>query len=127
VAKEAVLARILTRPVSEDEGIKAGRMFQGLCWGKDLTVRIHGTDDNGKIATAILTEPGETVNEKLTSAGLARVAKGTAVVDMTGRMVDGTAVLKLAADLNVAQEVARKTRSGMWCNGDIGDEDPDEI
>jgi staphylococcal nuclease domain-containing protein 1 len=127
VAKEAVLALTLTRPVSEDEGTEAGRMFQGLCWGKDLTVRIHGTDDNGKVATAILTETGETVNEKLVSAGLARVAKDTDVVGMTGRMVDGTAVLKLAADLNVAQEVARKTRSGMWRYGDIGDEDPDEI
>ena len=127
VAKEAVLALTVTRPVSEDEGVEAGRMFQELCWGKDLTVRIHGTDDNGKVATAILTETGETVNERLISAGLARAAKDTAVVDMTGRMVDGTAVLKLAADLSVAQEVARKTRSGMWRYGDIGDEDPDKM
>jgi staphylococcal nuclease domain-containing protein 1 len=123
VAKEACLAFTLTRPISDDNGVDAARTFQGLCWGKDLPTRIHGKDDSGKIVTAILTESGETVNEQLISAGLARVANGPAVQSIMGRMVDGTAVLKLAADLNVAQEVARKSRSGMWRYGDIGDDD----
>jgi staphylococcal nuclease domain-containing protein 1 len=123
VAKEATLAFTLTRPLSDEHGVDAARMFQGLCWGKDLTVRIHGTDESGKVATAILVESGETVNEQLISAGLATVVKGPAVATMAARMVDSSAVLKLAADLNVAQEVARKSRAGMWRYGDIGDDD----
>jgi hypothetical protein len=31
--------------------------------------------------------------------------------------------LKLAAELNVAHEVSRKSRAGMWRYGDIGDDD----
>jgi hypothetical protein len=34
-------------------------------------------------------------------------------------MVDGNAVVKLAAALQVAQEVARKTRSRMWHYEDV--------
>jgi endonuclease YncB( thermonuclease family) len=41
------------------------------------------------------------------------------------RMADGSAILELAAKLNVAQETARKTRSGMWRYGDIPDDDED--
>jgi len=41
-------------------------------------------------------------------------------------MVDGSSVIKLAADLNVAQEGARNSRTGMWRYGDIGDDDEEE-
>ena len=127
VAKEATLALTITRPVQDDAGLEAARMFQGLCWGKDLTARIHGTDDSGKIAAAILSEAGETINEQLVSAGLARASKPIEVDRMASRMVDGNSVVKLAAELNVAQEAARKSRSGMWRYGDIGDDEDDDM
>lgn len=128
VAKEATLALTLTRPLSDESGLDAARMFQSKCWGKDLAARIHGTDDNGKVAVAIVSSSpeGETVNEQMIYAGLARVAKDYAVESMASRMLDPTAVKKLGADLKVAQEAARKSRSGMWRYGDIGDDDDEE-
>lgn len=127
VAKEGTLALTLTRPLSDENGMDAARMFQAECWGKDLAVHTHGTDDNGRVAVAVVTDSGETVNEKIISAGLARVAKGPVVTSMAARMLDSTQLLKLAADLNVAQEAARRSRSGMWRYGDIPDEDDEEI
>jgi staphylococcal nuclease domain-containing protein 1 len=114
VAKEASLSLTLARPLSDDYGVDAARLFQSLCWGKDLTARICGSDENGYIATAIVADSGETVNEKLVSAGLARVAK---------RAFGGPGVLQLHKDLKASQEVARKSRAGMWRYGDIGDDD----
>lgn len=123
VAKEACLALTLTRSISDEYGLEAARTFQALCWGKDVAARILGHDETGKVATVILTDSEETVNEKLISAGLARVAKPASAARYARNMANGSSVLKLAADLNVAQEVARKSRSGMWCYGDIGDDD----
>jgi staphylococcal nuclease domain-containing protein 1 len=125
VAKEATLALTLTRPLTDEYGMDAARMFQAECWGKDLSIHVHGTDENGKVAVAVVTDSGETVNEKMISAGLARVATGPDVANMAARMSDNTQVLKIAADLNVAQEAARRSRSGMWQYGDIPDEDED--
>eukprot|EP00538_Stauroneis_constricta_P000336 CAMPEP_0119573206 /NCGR_PEP_ID=MMETSP1352-20130426/45005_1 /TAXON_ID=265584 /ORGANISM="Stauroneis constricta, Strain CCMP1120" /LENGTH=958 /DNA_ID=CAMNT_0007622893 /DNA_START=199 /DNA_END=3075 /DNA_ORIENTATION=- len=125
VAKEAVLALVVTRPLSSDEGVEAARMFQSLCWGMNVTAKIHGTDDNGKMALNLLSSSGESVGEQLVSSGFAMPAKAAAVQSMSSRMVDGTAVLKLAAELEVAKESARKTRSGMWRYGDVGDDDDD--
>lgn len=127
VAKEAILALTLARPLSDDYGADAARMFQSLCWGKDLAARIHGTDEVGRIAIAIVMDSGETVNSKLVSAGLARVAKASVAKTMASRVVDGSNVLKLAAELNVAQDGARRSRAGMWRYGDIGDDDDEEV
>jgi staphylococcal nuclease domain-containing protein 1 len=127
VATEATLALTMTRPLSDENGLDAARMFQTLCWGKDLSARILGTDETGKVNVIISTDSDETVNEKLVSAGLARVPKPFVVNTLARRMVDGSAVVKLAAELNVGQETARKTRSGMWRYGDIGDDDDEEI
>lgn len=126
VAKEAVLALTLVRPIENEYGMDAARAFQSSCWGKELSVRIHGSDDNGKIAVVILTDSDATVNEQLVSSGLARVAKPAAAEATAARMMDGSAVVKLAADLNVAQEAARKSRAGMWRYGDIGDDDDED-
>jgi staphylococcal nuclease domain-containing protein 1 len=102
-------------------------MFQTLCWGRDLPARILGKDDSGKVNVVVSTDSDESVNDKLVSAGLARVPKAFVVNTFARRMVDGSAVVKLAAELNVAQETARKSRSGMWRYGDIGDDDDEEI
>jgi len=126
VAKEAMLALTLTRSLDSDEGVDAARMLQQLAWGKDLTCIMYGHDNNGKLAIG-LNDPsgGDTINEELISAGLARVAKQEAVNSLAGRVVDRNPILDLSATLNVAQERARKTRSGMWRYGDVGDEDDD--
>lgn len=126
VAKEATLALTISRPLTDDFGLECARKFQSLCWGKDLKVCTTGRDEAGKMAVIIFSDSGESVNEQLISAGLARVAKPAVVQALSANMVDGSAVIKLAADLNVAQESARKSRSGMWRYGDIGDEDEDE-
>uniref|UniRef100_A0A7S1V294 TNase-like domain-containing protein n=1 Tax=Grammatophora oceanica TaxID=210454 RepID=A0A7S1V294_9STRA len=124
VAKEATLALTITRPVEEDEGLEAAHMLQSMAWGKDMTARVYGTVE-GKMAVSLLDGDKKSVNETLVSDGLARVAKKAAVDALVSRMVDGNSVVKLAAELNVAQEAARKTRSGMWRYGDVGDDDDD--
>jgi staphylococcal nuclease domain-containing protein 1 len=126
-AREATLALTVTRPVEDDEGVEAAQILQDLAWGKDLTARIHATDDTGKLVVTLLTNGGgSSVNEELIAAGFARVAKPSVIEALVSRMVDGQSVIKLAADLNVAQESARKSRVGIWRYGDIGDED-DEL
>ena len=126
VAKEAVLALTITRPLGTDEGMDAARMLQSLCWGKDLSAHPFAPDESGKLAVT-LTEDGseETINAQLISDGLARVAKPSSADALAASMVDGNSILKLAADLNVAQEAARKSRSGMWRYGDVDEDDED--
>ena len=126
VAKEATLALTLSRPLSDEYGMECARTLQSLCWGKTLQIRTSGRDESGKIAVTIVTESNESVNEQLISAGLARIAKPAAVQALAANMINGSSVIKLAADLNVAQEVARKSRTGMWRYGDIGDDDEDD-
>lgn len=128
VAKEAVLALTVTRPVDSDAGIDAARMLQAVCWGKDLTLQTFAPDDNGKMVVAVFTEESaEAVNAQLISEGLARVGNKAAADAMASRMIDSNAAVKLVAELNVAEETARRTRSGMWRYGDVGDEDPDDL
>jgi staphylococcal nuclease domain-containing protein 1 len=128
VAKEAVLALTNTRPLSTDEGFDAARYVQKSCWGVDLSATIFAPDDSGKLAVSLcLLGQDESVNVKLVSEGLARVANHSSVEGLAGKMADPGSVLELAAELNVAQEAARKTRSGMWRYGDIGDDDPDDL
>lgn len=128
VAKEAVLALTVTRPLSTDEGVDAARFFQSLCWGKNLIARVLAPDDSGKVAVALqLPDQEDTVNAQLVAEGLARAAKQANVDILAARMADSSPVVKLAAELQVAQDSARKSRCGMWRYGDIGDDDPDEI
>jgi len=125
VARDAELALTLTRPISDDEGLEAARMLQKLAWGKELTATKY-CDVEGKAQVTLkdpAAEGAPSMNEQLVSAGLARVAKQPAVDVVTNRMVNGNEVTELAAELNVAQDAARKSRAGMWRYGDIGDED----
>jgi staphylococcal nuclease domain-containing protein 1 len=124
VAKEATLFLTLTRPLNDEYGLDAAHLLQSSCWGKDLSARIYGKDETGKDIVVIEDSDG-TVNQNLVSAGLARVAKPYVAKSFAARMKDGSAVLKLAADLNVAQESARKSHAGMWRYGDVGDDDED--
>ena len=131
VAREAVLALTTTRPIDSDYGIDAARMLQKVCWGKDLVIRtLAPNDDNGKMAvTVTVLGSDESVNSLLISEGLARVGKPTSIESLASRMATACTitVTKLGNDLSVAEQVARKSRCGMWRYGDIGDEDPDEL
>jgi staphylococcal nuclease domain-containing protein 1 len=127
VAKEAVLALTNTRPLDTDEGLEAARYFQRTCWGKDLIAHIFAPDDGGKLAVSLtLVGQDEPINVQLVSEGLARVPTSTAVENLASRMANTNAVMSLAAALNVAQEAARNSRSGIWRYGDIGEDDPDD-
>lgn len=125
VAKEAKLALTVTRSLEDDEGIDAARMFQSMAWGKDLSARIHCEAD-GVLALTLM--DGDTnLNEALVSNGLARVAKQAEVDLLSSKMIDSNSVVALAAELNVAQEAARKSRTGIWRYGDIGDDDDHDM
>lgn len=128
VAHEAILALVVTRPLSTDEGVDAARFLNSMCWEKDLVVRTIAPDENGKMTIA-LSQPGTdgTINAQLISEGLARVAPKKVVDTISYRTVDNNYIVSLAADMNVAQEIARKSRLGMWRYGDIGDDDPNEL
>jgi len=128
VAKEVVLALTVTRSLETDEGVNAARMLQAECWGKDLSILKFAPDENGKMAVAVTPDGAdESINVQLVTDGLARAGKQTAVDLLTSRLVDSNSLVKLAADLKVAEEAARRSRSGMWRYGDVGDEDPDEL
>lgn len=125
VAHEAQLALTLTRPLDDDEGLEAARLLQRLAWGKELTAQKF-CDVEGKAQVTLKATDSPSINEQLVSAGLARVAKQLAVDTFVARMADKNTVLELVAELNVAQDAARKERSGMWRYGDVGDEDDEE-
>ena len=128
VAKEAVLALTVCRSLNTDEGVDAARWLQGSCWGKDVTIRLLGPDpDTGKMAATLEETTGTLVNAELIGAGLARVAKSPAVEALAARMVDGSVISQLAGQLQEMEQVARKSRSGMWRYGDVGDDDEDGI
>jgi staphylococcal nuclease domain-containing protein 1 len=123
IAKEAVLALVTTRSLDTDEGVDAARFLQSACWGQDVTAQLLAVDE-GKAAVVLMSsDPSESVNAAMIGAGLARMAKPAAVDALSARMADSNAVVKLAADLNVSLEAARRSRSGMWRYGDVGDDD----
>lgn len=127
-AKEAVLALTLTRPLDSDEGVDAARMLQNLAWGKDVLCTMFGSDDNGKLAVSLNElSGGDSFNEQLVAAGLARVAKQHAARILSRNVADGGTITNLFETLNSAQEGARKSRLGMWRYGDVGDEDEAEF
>lgn len=128
IAKEAVLALTSTRSIDSDEGMVAAQTLQSLCWGKDVSIRTFAIDENGKMAVSVSLEGSEdTVNSQLVAEGLARAGKKSSEDVLFARMSDSSSIVNLAADLNAAQEAARKSRCGMWRYGDVGDDDPTEL
>lgn len=127
-AKEAVLVLTKVRPLEDDDGIDAARMFQGTAWGKDLKARFHGEAD-GKVLVTLYDPADEStsINEKLTSDGLALLVKGEALYSVMDKAGKNDSLAKLMKDLKSAQEKARKSRKGIWIYGEIGDDDPETI
>lgn len=126
VAKEGVLALTKVRPLEEDDGLDAARMFQGAAWGKDLKALLHGETDGQVIITLYESDTDSpSINEKLTSEGLARLGRRDETYAVLDRMGNSDSLAKLMKDLKAAQEKARKTRKGMWIYGEIPEEDED--
>jgi len=134
VAKEATLALVHVRGLDDEDGIQAARFLQRTAWGKELTLIKH-CDLEGKAIVTLYDkkvlegrkDDAKSINEEMVAAGYGRAAKQSEVNALVASMVNGNSIVKLAAGLSVAQDEARKTRSGMWRYGDIGDEDPDDI
>eukprot|EP00559_Dactyliosolen_fragilissimus_P001205 CAMPEP_0184865336 /NCGR_PEP_ID=MMETSP0580-20130426/17746_1 /TAXON_ID=1118495 /ORGANISM="Dactyliosolen fragilissimus" /LENGTH=944 /DNA_ID=CAMNT_0027364493 /DNA_START=76 /DNA_END=2910 /DNA_ORIENTATION=+ len=127
IAKEAVLALTRTRGLEDDEGLEAARYLQRAAWGRQLTAKIF-CETEGKLVVALF-DPNDSsvsINEQMISEGLALTSKQGQVGVLSAKMLNSNNLMKLAADLNVAQEAARKTRLGMWRYGDIGDDDDEE-
>jgi len=125
VAKEALLALTEVRPLDDDEGHDAAVMLQKLAWGKDMSAHIF-CEVEGKVNVALYDpdeEGSKSVNEHIVSEGLGRASKQDKVNSLKYKMSDSSDLLALAAALNAAQEQARKSRSGMWRYGDIGEDD----
>eukprot|EP00577_Skeletonema_sp_RCC1716_P002625 CAMPEP_0113438738 /NCGR_PEP_ID=MMETSP0013_2-20120614/38104_1 /TAXON_ID=2843 ORGANISM="Skeletonema costatum, Strain 1716" /NCGR_SAMPLE_ID=MMETSP0013_2 /ASSEMBLY_ACC=CAM_ASM_000158 /LENGTH=930 /DNA_ID=CAMNT_0000329469 /DNA_START=47 /DNA_END=2839 /DNA_ORIENTATION=- /assembly_acc=CAM_ASM_000158 len=126
VAKEGKLVFSKVRPIEEDDGIDAARMFQGMAWGKDLKARLHGEAEGQVLVTLYEADTDSpSINEKLVSEGLARIGKRYEVYDIVNRMGNSDSLGKLAKDLEAAQNSARKSRKGMWVYGEIPEEDED--
>jgi staphylococcal nuclease domain-containing protein 1 len=121
VAKEAVLALIKVRPLESDDGIDAARMFQSIAWGKDLKARVHGEADGQVLVTLYDSDiESPSINEKLSSEGLARIGKRDETYNTYSDSLSN-----LMKDLKVAQDKARSSRKGMWIYGEIPEEDED--
>eukprot|EP00584_Thalassiosira_punctigera_P025503 CAMPEP_0172550356 /NCGR_PEP_ID=MMETSP1067-20121228/28987_1 /TAXON_ID=265564 ORGANISM="Thalassiosira punctigera, Strain Tpunct2005C2" /NCGR_SAMPLE_ID=MMETSP1067 /ASSEMBLY_ACC=CAM_ASM_000444 /LENGTH=940 /DNA_ID=CAMNT_0013337919 /DNA_START=54 /DNA_END=2876 /DNA_ORIENTATION=+ len=126
VAKEAVLALTKVRPLEQDDGIDAARMFQGMAWGKDLKARVHGEAEGQVLVTLYDGDmDSPSINEKLTREGLARVGRRDETYASLDRMGNSDSLAKLMKDLKKAQDKARSTRKGMWIYGEIPEEDED--
>lgn len=125
IAKEAQLALIQVRSLDDDDGVDAARMLSQLSWGKKMSARIHCQIEGKAFVT--LTDPnddsGVSVNEQLVLKGLALSAKKVETDAMIAKMVNSNSIVELTADIKAAQDSARKSRTGMWRYGDIGEED----
>ena len=125
-AKEGILALTKVRPIEEDDGIDAARMFQSIAWGKDLKARLHGESDGQAIITLYHFDiDSPSINEQLTSEGLSRLGKSDETYTILDRMGNSDSLAKLMKDLKAAEDKARKTRKGIWIYGEIAEEDPE--
>lgn len=126
VAKEAVLAAVKTRSLDDDDGLEAARLLQSAAWGKEVTARIF-CNHEGKLVVALY-EIGNpvSINEELVTNGLARVAKPFEIENLSTRMINSENLSALAADLRISESSARKSHTGMWRYGDVGDDDEEE-
>jgi len=125
-AKEAILALTKVRPLEEDDGIDAARMFQGMAWGKDLKARVHGETDGQVLVTLYESDADSpSINETLTSSGMARVGNREEMYAL-GRLGKSDSLVKLMKNLQVAQNKAKSSRKGIWIYGEIPEEDEAE-
>ena len=126
-AKEANLALTITPELDEEDGSNAARELQYLGWGKVLSAKIFCEID-GKYQVALYDtlNGGHSINEELVSVGLAKLPKRSEIASLSAMMENPSGVEKFAMDLGVAQDEAKRRRSGMWRYGDVGEYDDDD-
>jgi len=125
-AKAAALVLTKVRPLEEDDGIDAARLFQELAWGKNLKARVHGEAEGQVLVTLYDSDmDSPSINENLTAAGLARFGKRDESHSTLNHMGKSGSLSKLMKDLKKAQDKARSSRKGMWIYGEIPEEDED--
>lgn len=125
VAKECVLALTKTRSLEEDEGIDAARFLQSSSWGNEMRVRIF-CENEGKLVVGLYNMSSTTsINEQMVADGLARAAKKELEV-LCERVASVQGLTDFAAELSDAEGSARKSRTGMWRYGDVGDDDEED-
>jgi len=127
VAKEAILALVKTSKLDDDDGLEAARFLQNAAWGKTMSARIF-CEFEEKFIVSLYHSHSETlsVNEKMLSKGLALTVKKSVLDELIPKMHNSDNLVKLADNLRVAQESARRSRVGIWRYGDIGEEDEEE-
>jgi len=127
VAREAELVLTRVRSLEEDEGVDAARLLQKLAWGKTLKATVYYTSDESKIPQVALQDINEdtTIQEQMCRDGLALTVKPAEINAAKRNMSeDGQReIAALAEKLKDVQKIAKKSRSGLWRYGDIGEED----
>ncbi|RLN02376.1 hypothetical protein BBJ28_00022753, partial [Nothophytophthora sp. Chile5] len=115
-AKECTLAFIKPLPATEEFGSDAAIRLGEVAWGQNLSCRVHGTDDHGRMQVSIYLSDGKSVGESLLEAGLLRTDRKALrfVLPHQKPIVDG---------LVNAQETAKKQRRCLWQYGDIESDD----
>jgi len=125
-AKECVLALTKTRNLDDEDGVEAARFLQQSSWGAEMTARTFCEND-GKLEVALY-KPNSTtsINEQLVADGLARVMKKKEYYAIINKLVNPESLTDFADDLTAAEESARRSRTGMWRYGDVGDDDEED-
>ena len=103
--------------IEEDDEYDAANFLQEMCWGKELKATIYASNDSNQLVVSLASpgNPKTTINVELVKEGLTRRVKDFEVKQIGGRMSDGgNAVVKMAKELKVANDKARKERMGMW-------------
>lgn len=127
VAKEGVLAATKTRGLDDDEGLEAARLLQDAAWGKEISARIF-CENEGKFVVALYNPNNATsINEQMVSEGLARVSKPNEVEALYAKMINVENLSALTTDLKLVEGSARKSHTGMWRYGDVGDDDEEDF
>jgi staphylococcal nuclease domain-containing protein 1 len=121
-AKEVNLALVRCRPLTSDDGIDAARTLSRAVFGKELTLRVHGMEENRMQATIYEVDNSTSVNEQLVEAGLARCI-GDRDAMIFGRNTQPESVAELLNGLKDKQDTARSKRIGIWIYGDVGEDD----
>jgi len=114
-AMECRLACTTVASPEEGDGLDALNMLGDDAWGKPVMARVDDRQ-GGTLHVTLFDASGDSVNEKLVSAGLARAEKKPLKRFAT-----------LAAALQKKEEEAKASRSGMWRYGDIDEDDAKEF
>jgi len=121
-ARECELALVKARELNFDEGVDAARLLSSLAWGKELTARIHCSEEGRLLVTLYDPVNPVSLNSELVKAGLARVISDREAMFL-GRNSQPEAVKELFEKLKEVQEGARESRLGIWVYGDVGEDD----